>query len=83
MKNKVLIIIVLLGLLIPLGAEKSIKTSVKNTDLKLNNMIENYHSCGDKKTRVVAGISGVEYPKYRPIRRKARFRRAAPRCPGF
>lgn len=83
MKNKALIIIVLTSFMIPLGAVNLAVANDKNTSL-FGDKIEaiQVEASHDKTTSIVI-TSHREDEFWRPIKRKFRFRRGAPRCPGF
>ena len=83
MKNKALIIIVLNCLLIPLGAVNLKKETAVNFNPNCDVKVVINGAYLPQKESISTSFFQKKHPKYRPIKRKFRMRRSAPRCPGF
>ena len=83
MKNKALIIIVLNCLLSPLRAVEIVNEAAIDTQVNYKALHETTCVVESNKGSVPATLWKHEHSKFRPIKRKMKMRRYAPRCPGF
>jgi len=83
MKNNALIIIVLNFLLIPLRALGNVNETAIDTQVKYKALQESTCVVESYEEAVIATFWKQKHSNCRPIKRKIRMRRSAPRCPGF
>jgi ABC-type transporter MlaC component len=83
MKNKALIIIVLISFMIPLGAVNMAEANNQtSTEFVVKLQSEYSEDINNNQTDFKVDQFRSK-TTFRPIKRKLRFRRAPPRCPGF
>ena len=83
MKNKALIIIVLISFMIPLGAVNMAEANNQTSTEFVVKLQSEYSEDFSNNQTVLKVDQFRSKTTFRPIKRKLRFRRASPRCPGF